>query len=90
MDDVINDKVKVYPNPFTENRLSIKINNELAVNGLSVQMFDAYGKLIAQKEYNSYDINDVVIFEFSGTTPGVYFLRLSSSTFEKQVKLLRY
>jgi hypothetical protein len=46
--------------------------------------------MIAQKEYNSYDINDVVIFEFSGTTPGVYFLRLSSSTFEKQVKLLRY
>ncbi|WP_416865811.1 MAG: S8 family serine peptidase [Imperialibacter sp.] len=90
VDDVINDKVKVYPNPFTENRLSIKINNELAVNGLSVQMFDANGKMIAQKEYNSYDINDVVIFEFSGTTPGVYFLRLSSSTFEKQVKLLRY
>jgi hypothetical protein len=90
VDDVINDKIKVYPNPFTENRLSIKINNELAVNGLFVQMFDANGKMIAQEEYNSYDIDDVVIFEFSGTIPGVYFLRLSSSTFEKQVKLLRY
>lgn len=90
VDDVINDKIKVYPNPFTENRLSIKINNELASNGLSVYMSDANGKMIAEREYNSYELNDVLIFEFRDVTPGVYFLRLTSETFEKQVKLLRY
>ncbi len=90
VDDVIKDKVSVYPNPFTEDKLHIKVNNEMAAEGLKVQMFDSNGKLIASREYNSYDINDVVIFEFSETSPGVYFLRLSSPSFEKQVKLLRY
>lgn len=90
VDDIINDKVKVFPNPFTENRLSIRVNNDLAANGLSVKMYDTNGKLIASKQYNSYELNDVLLFEFSGTSPGVYFLNLSSSTFEKQVKLLRY
>ncbi len=53
-------------------------------------MFDANGKMIAEREYNSYELNDVLIFEFGDVTPGVYFLRLTSETFEKQVKLLRY
>lgn len=90
VDDVIRDKIKVYPNPFTENRLNIKVNSELAINGLAVAMYDANGRLVASRQYNSYDLNDVLVFEFEGTSPGVYFLRLSSKAFEKQVKLLRY
>ena len=90
VDDVINDKIKVYPNPFSENKLNIRINNALAANGLKVEMFDANGKLIARKTYNSFEMDDVLEFEFQGVTPGIYFLKLSARTFEKQVKLLRY
>lgn len=90
VDDIINDKIKVYPNPFSENRLHIRINNSLASSGLKVEMYDANGKLIERRTFSSYEMEDVLIFEFQGATPGIYFLKLSARAFEKQVKLLRY
>lgn len=76
--------ISVYPNP-TENWLNIDISNHTQ-NGLSRQfyLYDAYGKLILQKELDAFEHHFSI--NISEISAGVYTLQLEN----KSVKIIKY
>lgn len=89
VDKVSEEQVLVYPNPLIDNKVNIKVNRKLGSKAISITLYDINGRLLKQEQYNSNSSEDVYIFEKPGLAPGIYFLKLSSPTFEKQVKIFK-
>jgi arylsulfatase A-like enzyme len=75
--------VSVFPNPST-GQISIKINDLQSPEFSRVQIFDARGTLVFEKE------NTAPTLEIGGLAPGVYFLKVGLEKGEMVKKLAVY
>ena len=75
----IETSIKLYPNPV-KNQFNIELLNDMAIN--SVEVFDISGKqLLEFKASEDYNINKL--------TPGVYFVKVTTSRGEVHKKLIK-
>lgn len=86
--DIISDKIKVYPNPFKDNRVWIDFQQMEDIYPVTVRVIDMKGATVASQNINSF-IQKAEI-SIPAKEPGVYFLKLSSDSFSKTVKLIKY
>lgn len=90
IDDILQDKIKVYPNPFSGKFVYIQVGQEFTKGKLTFAVHDANGKLISRKTVKRTLPGDVIPLKVSTYGNGVYFLTVSTSQNTKQVKLLKY
>jgi len=91
VDDIIKEKIKVYPNPFRGNRIFIDVDSKLSKGGLEIELYNLSGSLIAQKNLVQTDLRGVVEFEIdSFIAPGTYLLKVITRNKINQVKLIKY
>lgn len=76
----VSDKVKVFPNPFTE---SFSVLLPPAQQLVSVQLFSPEGKLVKQYSGNE------TLFNWSDITPGFYILRIKTNKVTSDVKIVK-
>ena len=80
MEDFLNDKVSIYPNPFDE---VVYIESDSSVAIESLKIYSILGQLILEKEDNFNQI------DVSKLKSGVYFLKLSTTSGNLTKKLVK-
>jgi hypothetical protein len=84
----ITDKVKVGPNPFTQN---IYISVETEREGIAtIAIFDAQGKLISQREVQLQKGNNQFIYDgIDHLSGGIYYLQIFNEYMNEHLKLFK-
>lgn len=77
--------IKVFPNPFTE-KTSITATKTLT--NITVQLLNAQGQLIGQREYGIINRGSTIQPEFPVLQKGIYFLQVHTREFSTTVKLI--
>ncbi len=87
--DIVADKISVYPNPFRDNTVFIKITGNKDILPMTVIVYDTKGAILLDMEVPE-NSGDVVELDIQSDAKGIYFLKLHSKKFVKQIKLLKY
>ena len=91
VDDIIEKKIKVYPNPFRGDKFFIDLNSKYVGDGLEIQLYDLLGNLIAKKSFSSTANQGIIEFRTDANlVPGTYLLRVYSKKLITEVKLLKF
>lgn len=89
VDDIFEDKIAVYPNPFKGDTLFLKTSIEFE-EGLNIKIMDPKGALIFNQSYDTNEISENMELTIDGSQEGVYFLFLQSGNNQKIVKLINF
>ncbi len=87
--DILTDRVKVFPNPFSDNRVYIDFSHDRDVLPLKIMVYDTKGALVLNKEVQV-NSDNLVELDIKSEEKGIYFLKLVSGKFTKYFKLLKY
>lgn len=88
INDVVNNDIKVYPNPFT-NELNIEtLNTENTIS--TVQIIDISGRvLMTQTEAVTKGLSTVKLSNTNNLAAGIYFVKVSSNGVVKTMKIVK-
>jgi subtilisin family serine protease len=91
VDDIMEDKIIVYPNPFNGDSLYISAKDGFK-DDLTIRIMDPNGKTIYQADYEKKDLKKLTDLELSvdTTQQGIYYLFLQSGKNKKVVKLINF
>lgn len=89
VNDILNDKVTFYPNPFKGDTLYLRTNGKFK-DGMSIRIMDPKGSLIFQKEFRRREIKESMELMIDGSQQGVYFLFLQIGNNQKVIKLINF
>jgi hypothetical protein len=87
--DILKDKINVYPNPFTDEKLFLKIEEQIDAPIL-IEVIDNKGKLIYKNMFDTSEQNDIIEFSLKDIQEGLYFLSLQYADERKVVKLINF
>ncbi|MFT4535621.1 MAG: serine protease AprX [Saprospiraceae bacterium] len=90
VDEVLLDKVRVFPNPFTNNTIHIRIPSPFESKSIEFSVYNSKGKLVGKKKVNNPKPAEIIELNVKSRAIGVYFLTINSAQFTKQVKLIKY
>ncbi len=83
---VVQDALKVYPNPVTNN-LTIQFGDVFeAADNIDLKIYDSQGRMLTARSVKS---NTEASLSFSGFPSGLYVIRCSNGTVESRVKVLK-
>ncbi|MFY0626623.1 MAG: S8 family peptidase [Reichenbachiella sp.] len=82
--------VSVYPNPFTSDHISIRIEKEYARQSINFTLYSPDGKIVNTTSIKKYKKGDVLGMKVNSLKKGMYLLNVSTDGVTKNVKLLRY
>lgn len=77
----------ISPNP-AKDKLHISFN-EQSVAGITIQVFDAAGKLVQSKSLKNNNSNQNIVLDIEQLSAGVYVLHLNNSESDKVVKFIK-
>jgi hypothetical protein len=87
-DNGYNQSVMLYPNPSSDP--SVHVTLDKATHGpMRVTIFNSLGQIQSQSEVNITGSEDTFELGIQGLTTGVYYVRFTTPTISKTVKLLR-
>ena len=86
--DILSEKIKVYPNPFRNQKVFIDLSNQVIRDTLEIKVFDLKGKLISETTVAP-NTREIVEMQVDTSAQGVYLMTLMSPTFFKEVKLIK-
>ncbi|WP_436516412.1 S8 family serine peptidase [Ekhidna sp. To15] len=89
VNDILNDKVTFYPNPFNGDTLFLITDGKFR-EGMSIRIMDPKGSLIFQREFRKSEIKEKMELTIDGSQQGVYFLFLQIGNNQKVVKLVNF
>ncbi len=89
LNDILNDKVTFYPNPFRGDTLFLTTDGKFK-EGMSIRIMDPRGSLVFQKEYKRREIRENMELTIDGSQQGVYFLFLQTGNNQKVVRLINF
>ena len=88
--DILQDKVLFYPNPFDGDMLHLITEGEFR-EGMSIKiMMDPKGSMIYNKDFKRREIKENMELTIDGSQQGVYFLFLQTGNNQKVVKLINF
>jgi hypothetical protein len=87
--DVLTDRIKVYPNPFSEDKVTLDFDGMVIKEKLEIVVRDSNGKIIFEGKMDGRKIPSTLEISFDPTGNGVYYLILRSKKFNKTVKLIK-
>ncbi|MBV6646455.1 MAG: S8 family peptidase [Cyclobacteriaceae bacterium] len=89
VDDIIENRVKVYPNPFYGDKVFVQFHNGAMKFPVRIELFDTRGVLIQSHRIDEKPVDNLMQLHMNVNRRGVYFLRISSNEIVKQVKLIK-
>ena len=87
--DILSDKVAVYPNPFSGDTLFL-ITEGVFKKGMNIKILDPKGSLVFEESYKRREIKERMELNIGSSEQGVYFLFLQTGNSEKVVKLINF
>ncbi|MEQ8240560.1 MAG: S8 family serine peptidase [Cyclobacteriaceae bacterium] len=90
VEDIINDKIKVYPNPFQNNKIYVDLSSSVMKNDITVTMIDIKGTEIYRITLDRNNKPDELEITFDNVENGTYFLIIKSKKYNKSVKLIKF
>lgn len=90
VDQVLLDKITVFPNPFKNNTIHIKIPDNFNSKSIEFLIHNTKGKLVGKKRVNKPVSNEIIDVNLKSKTDGLYFLTINTGDFMKKVKLIKY
>lgn len=87
--DILEDKVTIYPNPFRGDTLFLLTEGRFK-SGMSIRLVDPKGATIYNKSFKRSQIDKNMELSIDSTVQGVYFLFLQIGNNEKVVKLINF
>ncbi|GAB4229018.1 MAG: S8 family serine peptidase [Ekhidna sp.] len=89
INDILADKVSIYPNPFRGDTLFLRTEGSFN-EGMSIKVLDPKGTLIYNRTFEQAEVKDQMELSFDGSMQGVYFLFLQTENDHKVVKLINF
>lgn len=89
VNDILNDKVTFYPNPFNGDTLFLRTDGKFN-EGMSIKIMDPQGRMIFQREFKRREVKEKMELMIDGSQQGVYFLFLQIGNNQKVVKLINF
>ncbi len=89
VEDILEERVTIYPNPFTGNSLNIRFSEAFA-SDLSIRVVDANGKLLFSKEFAQEEIATEMKLTLDSIQQGLYYLFLQTESTQRVVKLINF
>ena len=89
INDILEDKVTFYPNPFVGDTLYLITKGKFK-EGMQIRILDPKGSLVFNKEFKRKDIKENMELTIDGSQQGVYFLFLQTGNSQKIVKLINF
>lgn len=83
-------KIIVFPNPFTNNTIHIKIPDDFTSESIEFLIYNTKGKVIGKKIVTQPISNKVIDVNIKSKANGLYFLTINSDSFTKTIKLIKY
>ncbi|WP_421879449.1 S8 family serine peptidase [Marinoscillum sp.] len=87
--DVLDDKLKVYPNPFSDDKITLDFDGMVIRGKMEILVQDGNGKKLFEGQLDGSKIPSTLEISFRPTGNGVYYLILRSKRFNKTVKLIK-
>lgn len=87
--DVFDEQINVYPNPFTDNKVTLDFGEVTLKGKLEILVQDAKGGRIFHDKLDGRHVPNSLEIMIEPTGNGVYFLTLRSKQFKKTVKLVK-
>ncbi len=87
--DVLKDRIKVYPNPFSEDKVILDFDGMVIKGKMEIVVHDSNGKVLFEGKMDGTKIPSTLEISFDPTGNGVYYLILRSKKFNKTVKLIK-
>lgn len=86
--DILAEKVTVYPNPFYQNKIYISLSNQQLTEDLSIRIYDLKGSLM-HSEMIAPQGEGIIEMNVDISKKGIYLMTLSTSSFFKEIKLIK-
>ncbi len=90
VDELLSDEINVFPNPFTDNVVHIKIPENFNSERIEFLIYASDGKLVGKRRVKNPTSNEVIDINVKSKATGVYFLTITTDTFSRKVKLIKY
>lgn len=88
--DIFENKLKVYPNPFHEGKLNIDLKGVQNERFIDLVVTDLKGAALVNKRIEISGASDKHEIDFPAVCNGIYLLKVSSATYNKTIKLIKY
>ncbi|WP_420578374.1 S8 family serine peptidase [Ekhidna sp.] len=89
INDILDDKVTFYPNPFKGDTLYLLTNGDFK-EGMQIRILDPKGGLVYNQSFEKKDVKENMELTIDGSQQGVYFLFLQIGNNQKIVKLINF
>ena len=89
VNDIIENKIDIYPNPFHGKKLFMRVTSELN-SPISIQVHDSSGKSVLEDELAEIQTDKVYEFSLNDIDQGVYYLTLQFKNERKVVRIVNY
>lgn len=86
---ILNSEINVYPNPFTDNKITIDMQGAVIEQSINIKIIDNQGRPIFIQKVNRRNTPDQLVIEFDAQSEGVYYLTVHSKKFQKTIKLIK-
>ena len=90
VEDILNDKIKVYPNPFHDNKIYVDFSSSTIKHEITVTMIDIKGTEIYKITLDRNNKPEELEITFDSMEKGTYFLIIKSKKYHKSVKLIKF
>ncbi|SMD31851.1 Por secretion system C-terminal sorting domain-containing protein [Reichenbachiella faecimaris] len=87
---VVDDAIKVYPNPITGDHINLLIEKHSIPMPLKMSLYSQSGKLINEMTIKRAKKGMIAELGFKENGQGIYFLHIECDNYSKNVKILRY
>jgi serine protease AprX len=89
IDQILKTNLKVYPNPFTKDEVSIDFLGADVDEYLIVDLMDIKGKRIFHKRMTSRKLPETLTIKFDEPNNGIYLLKIQTAKNTKTIKLVK-
>lgn len=86
--DILSEKVKVFPNPFQDEKVHIDLSNLALSEDLIIRVYDLKGSII-NTQVIPVQTKGIVDVDILSNTKGIYLMTLTTSQFFKEIKLIK-
>ncbi len=88
--DIFENKVTVYPNPFHEGKINIDLKGIRNERFIDLVITDLKGSSLINQRIEITSTSDKHEVDFPAVCNGIYLLKVSSASYNKTIKLIKY